>query len=176
MIRKRRPLSAIIIVFCIHNTTEGFKNLTYECEHTPFAKNKRLCILTIAKKDDPTIKLLYEIAKRVFQDEATEEDARQDAIITVCNKAKSQFNKATSLLEEDVSDPRARKPTMNCFTDRLQLMDSLRIKYTPTPASPSTTTTTEQSAPLPRSDDGQFVDDYRKEQLQKGTWPRHELE
>lgn len=34
MIRKRRPLSAIIIVFCIHNTTEGFKNLTYECEHT----------------------------------------------------------------------------------------------------------------------------------------------
>lgn len=48
-------------------------------------------ILRIVKKDDTTIKLLYGIVKQVFEDEAVKEDARQDAVHLICDKALSQF-------------------------------------------------------------------------------------
>ena len=74
-----------------------------------FLVEQKPSMLTMPKKDDPTIILLYEIAKRVFEDKATKEDAQQNIITTICIKATSQFNQAMLLLEEDVPDLRAQK-------------------------------------------------------------------
>ncbi|KAI8329847.1 hypothetical protein BC941DRAFT_518499 [Chlamydoabsidia padenii] len=46
----------------------------------------------MAKRDDPTIELLYGIAKRVFEGEAAYETAQQGTINIICSKAASQFN------------------------------------------------------------------------------------
>ncbi|KAI7854478.1 hypothetical protein BDC45DRAFT_412274, partial [Circinella umbellata] len=68
---------------------------------------------------DATNKLLYGIAKRVFEDGASKEEARQDIINTICNEAISQFNRTISLLEEDVPDLQAQKRTRDCLRDGL---------------------------------------------------------
>lgn len=77
----------------------------------------------------------------MFEEEATEEDPRQDAIVTIRDKAKSQFNQATLLLEEDVPDSQARKRTIDCLADGLQLMDHLCKKYTTASSSASSSST-----------------------------------
>ncbi|KAI7877641.1 hypothetical protein K492DRAFT_171458 [Lichtheimia hyalospora FSU 10163] len=178
MIRKHQPLSPVVIIFGIHNSTEEFKDLTYECVTMPFAKElyyrgwAQKCYFisceTISTHMDQ--QPLYPLAaighflierqtsilnitkKRIQQsncytrspNEAIEEDARQDAIITICTKAKLQFNQATLLLEEDVPDSQARKRTIDCLADGLQLINCLHRIYTTisSPASSSTTPTT----------------------------------
>ncbi|KAI7904806.1 uncharacterized protein BX663DRAFT_431337 [Cokeromyces recurvatus] len=133
MIRKQHPILPVVVVFCIHNTSQEFKDLTYDCKELPFSKRvychgwardcyfisestisayldqqplhplaalghffteQKLSILGTVKKEDPTIKLLYEIAKRIFENEAANEDARQDALNLICNKASAQFKLA----------------------------------------------------------------------------------
>lgn len=38
MVRKHQLLSPIVIIFCIHHSTEEFEDLTYESDTMPFAK------------------------------------------------------------------------------------------------------------------------------------------
>lgn len=54
----------------------------------------------LAKRDDPTVKLLYAVAKRVFEDG----DARKDDINIICSKAESQFNKAVTFLVKNIPE------------------------------------------------------------------------
>lgn len=211
MIRKQQPMLPIAVVFCIHNTSQEFKDLTYDCEAKPFSKRvychgwaqecyfisattisayldrqplhplaalghffteQKLSVLGMAKRDDPTIKLLYGIAKRVFEDEAANEDARQDAINIICSKAASQFNQAMSVLVEDVPESQAQKRTRDCLHDGLELMEELRTKYITVSSSASTSAIKGHlEPPLPSSlNDWQFVDNYRKQHGTKMDW------
>jgi hypothetical protein len=133
-----------------------------------FFTEQKLTILGMAKSDDPTIKLLYGIAKRVFEDEAANEDARQDAINIICSKAASQFNQAMLLLVEDVPESPAQKRTR----DGLELMEELRTKYITVSSSASTSAIKGHlEPPLPSSlNDWQFVDNYRKQHGTKMEW------
>ncbi|ORX42602.1 hypothetical protein DM01DRAFT_1330070 [Hesseltinella vesiculosa] len=144
-----------------------------------FLIEQKPSILNIAAKDDPTIQLLYGIAKRVFGDEAAKEDARHDAISNICSKATSQFNLAMSLLAEDVPDARAQKRTRDCLNDGLELMDKLHTKYANVPSSSTTndstrfqnTTNEQPEPPLPSgNNDWQFVDNYRSQHGTKMDW------
>ncbi|KAI8884832.1 hypothetical protein K501DRAFT_181352 [Backusella circina FSU 941] len=122
----------------------------------------------MVKKDDPTIKLLYGIAKRIFEDEAANEDARQDTVNLICNKASSQFKQAMSRLEKDVPESHAQKRTWDCLHDGLELMEELRTKYAIVSSSASDSTVKE---PLPSNhNDWQFVDNYRKQYGTKMDW------
>lgn len=38
MIRKQHPILPVVVIFCIHNTSQEFKVLTYDCEEMPFCK------------------------------------------------------------------------------------------------------------------------------------------
>lgn len=113
-------------------------------------------MLDIKKKEDETIKMLYEITARVSRDEA-----RQNAIDTICSKSTSQLNRAMSLLLEDVPEPNARKRTRDCLQDGLDLIEELHTKYRAS-SSPSVRT--------PANNDWQFIDDYKKEHGTKMNW------
>ncbi|KAI8139081.1 hypothetical protein BJV82DRAFT_544858 [Fennellomyces sp. T-0311] len=52
-----------------------------------FLAEQKMCIIDMTTKNGPTIKALYGIAKRVFEDETALEDARQDATSAIYNKA-----------------------------------------------------------------------------------------
>ncbi|KAI8094956.1 uncharacterized protein B0P05DRAFT_524105 [Gilbertella persicaria] len=41
MIRKQHPILPVAVIFCTHNTSQEFKDLTYDCEVMPFCK--RVC-------------------------------------------------------------------------------------------------------------------------------------
>jgi hypothetical protein len=136
-----------------------------------FFTEQKLTILGMAKSDDPTIKLLYGIAKRVFEDEAANEDARQDVINIICSKAALQFNQAM-LLVEDVPESPAQKRARDCLHDGLELMEELRTEYITVSSSASTSAIKGHlEPPLPSSlNDWQFVDDYRKQHGTKMDW------
>lgn len=133
-----------------------------------FFIEQKLSILGMVKKDNSTIKLLYGIAKRIFEDEAGKEDARQDTVNLICNKASSQFKQAMPRLEEDVPESRAQKRKWDCLYDGLEPMEELRTKYAVISSSASDSTGKE---PLPSNhNDWQFVDNYRKQHGTKMDW------
>ncbi|EIE90228.1 hypothetical protein G6F46_012906 [Rhizopus delemar] len=99
----------VAVVVGIHSTSQAFKDLTYEYEEMAFSKRVK----------DPTIKLLYGIASCVFRDEATNEEAKQDALDIICSKSASQLNRSMPSLLEDVRDPKAQKGTRGCLQDGL---------------------------------------------------------
>lgn len=190
----------VAVVFCIHDTSQEFKDLTYECKEKEFSKQvyfqgwaqdiyyisaetispylnqqplhplnalghfltaQKLSILDIEKKEDETIKMLYEIAARVFRDEAADEEARQNAIDTICSKSTSQLNRAMSFLLEDVPEPNSQKRTRDCLQDGLNLIEELHTKYRAS-SSPSVR--------IPANNDWQFIDNYKKEHGTKMNW------
>ncbi|KAI8147793.1 hypothetical protein BJV82DRAFT_507268 [Fennellomyces sp. T-0311] len=90
----------VVVTFCTHSMTPEFRDLTYDCEEIPFSK-----------RDDLMIKVLYVIAKCIFEDKPALEDAQQGAISAICDKVISQFNQAISLLEENAHNSEIRKRT-----------------------------------------------------------------
>ncbi|KAI8138011.1 hypothetical protein BJV82DRAFT_674143 [Fennellomyces sp. T-0311] len=111
-----------------------------------FLVEQKTSIIDMAIKDDPTIKALYEIAKRVFEDETALDDTRQDAIDAICDKAISRFNRAISLLDEGVSNSETRKRISKCFTNGLDIMEALLTKHTALSSRANTSTTEDQAA------------------------------
>ncbi|KAI7903353.1 uncharacterized protein BX663DRAFT_508322 [Cokeromyces recurvatus] len=139
MIRKQHPILPVAVVFCIHNTTRdcyfiSASTISAYLDQQPlhplaalghFFTEQKLSILGTVKKEDATIKLLYEIAKRIFENEAADEDARQDSLNLICNKASAQFKLAM-----------------------LELMEELRTKYAIVSSSASDSTVKERPSNL----------------------------
>ncbi|KAI9496822.1 hypothetical protein BDB00DRAFT_757759, partial [Zychaea mexicana] len=82
-------------------------------------------------RDNPTIKLLYRVAKQIFKDEAAKEDVREDANDIICSKAVSQSIQVLSVLVKDVSELQAHKRTKDCLQDGLKLIEELCTIYIP---------------------------------------------
>jgi hypothetical protein len=65
-----------------------------------FLSQQKKCILSIDKKHDPTIQLLYQISKEKFENECQVEEEKLDVIKDLCFKGKRQFQKILSCVEK----------------------------------------------------------------------------
>jgi hypothetical protein len=74
-----------------------------------FLGQQKKCILSIDKKHDPTIQLLYKISKEKFENECQVEEEKLDIIKDLCYKAKRQFQRILSSIEKGDSMDEAEK-------------------------------------------------------------------
>jgi hypothetical protein len=73
-----------------------------------FSQQKR-SILSMDKKKDPTIQLMYQIAKEKFENECQVEEEKLEVIKDLCFKARRQFQKILTCFEEGESAEKIEK-------------------------------------------------------------------
>ncbi|KAG0182697.1 hypothetical protein DFQ29_002827 [Apophysomyces sp. BC1021] len=124
-------------------------------------------LVSMKKRDDETIQLLYSIAKRVFEDEITLDEAKRGTLKDVCTHAYNQLNMARQTLIEDVPEEASRKRTIECLDDGMIFIEELRTKYriSSSPTEITTATTSEQG-----NQNWQFIDAYRNENGTDMDW------
>ncbi|KAG1167903.1 hypothetical protein G6F70_009384 [Rhizopus microsporus] len=75
-------------------------------------------------RDDKTIIMLYELAKKVFGDQIQEEQYAANSVKSVYNELNKQCSTAKQFLLEDVQDVESRKRTLDCLDQALLYIDT----------------------------------------------------
>ncbi|KAI7891284.1 uncharacterized protein EV154DRAFT_399960, partial [Mucor mucedo] len=141
-----------------------------------FIQQKR-CILSLDKKYDPTIQLLYQIAKEKFEDECPVEEEKLAVIQDLCYKGKTRFRKIIDCIENNEPTEKIMQHALNgeCFfMHQARKFDEKQRELTPiedTPDVSSLTTTTYHNNSL-AMDDNTFVENFIANKTGGMSWKR----
>ncbi|GAA5799251.1 hypothetical protein HPULCUR_004661 [Helicostylum pulchrum] len=74
-----------------------------------FLSQQKRSILSIDKKEDPTIQLMYQVSKEKFENECQVEEEKLEVIKDLCSKARRQFQKILTCLDKGESTEKIEK-------------------------------------------------------------------
>jgi hypothetical protein len=141
-----------------------------------FMQQKR-CILSLDKKYDPTIQLLYQIAKDKVEDECSVEEEKLAVIQDLCHKGKIQFRKIINCIENNLPKEKIRQHAINgeiFFMQQARKFDKKQREVTPiedTPEISNLTTVAYHNINL-TTDDNAFVEDFIAKTTGRMNWRR----
>ena len=152
-----------------------------------FFIEQKLSLISMKRRDDATIQLLFKYAKDIFNGDIGNFNSILDAFDTTCNQFHRQLIKAKQTLTEDINHTKSRKRTAQVLEDGILFVNKMRKKHSlsqepsATSSSSSTTSSTISSTTsstdfdsLPvvqhKSSSWLFVDVWRKHTGDEMDW------
>lgn len=130
-------------------------------------------VLSIDKKEDPTIQLMYQVSKEKFENECQVEEEKLEVIKDLCSKARRQFQKILTCLDKGESTEKIEKygriflQTRRKFTgkdrDVTPIGDTPDISNLSTPPSNNDTAT---------KDDLDYIENYKVNNNGRMKWEK----
>ncbi|KAG2218119.1 hypothetical protein INT45_002369 [Circinella minor] len=119
-----------------------------------FFIKQKLSLISMERRDDPTIQLLFKYAKAIFNDDIAEYNSVLSAFDTTCNQFHQQLIKVRQTLTEDVRSTQSRKRTSQVLDYDVLFVDDMRKKHSSSqepPGTSSSSSATSSTTSLPTS-------------------------
>ncbi|KAI7908033.1 uncharacterized protein BX663DRAFT_482270 [Cokeromyces recurvatus] len=141
-----------------------------------FLTQQKRNILSVRKKNDPTIQLLYQISKDKFENECHIEEEKLIVINDLCFKAKTQFEKIVKCLQNGESTEKALKYAEDgqiYFYHQENKFKKDR-EITPIEDTPniSNLLTVDYHNDIIAADDATFIEEFQKKKIGRMSWER----
>lgn len=93
-----------------------------------FVEQKR-SLAKHVRNNDPTIRELYGLARRIFDNRIMTEDSETSRLLQVIEDAETRYGTAIGMLEDEGADPDARKRTADFLKERMALLQTCKRQH-----------------------------------------------